>query len=151
MRIATVAGQPDGFRQPYRKDTLLGEGGGVEDEHGVGPADLAGDLSDQFVQERAVIPIDLAEEPLDDLSVQVVAVGDRLGVLALDVGEQAGEIGAGMAAALGAGERGRERHGELVQSGDRPLEERGRDLAVLQQLFLAAPEARLHRWAPSIG
>jgi hypothetical protein len=110
-----------------------------------------GDLSDQFVQKRAVVPIDLADEPLDDLSVEVVTVGDRLGVLPFDVGEQPGEVGAGMATALGAGERGGERHGEVLQPADHPLKEGGRDLTVGEQLLLAVLKTRLHRWAPSIG
>jgi hypothetical protein len=98
-----------------------------------------------------MVPIDLADEPLDDLSVEVVAVGDRLGVLPLDIGEQSGEVGAGVAATLGAGELGGERRGEVLQSADDPIEEGGRDLTALEQLLLAALKARLHRRAPSIG
>ena len=112
----------------HRGGPLLGEGRGVEHEHGVGPADRAGEMAGQFRDQRVMIPVDLADEPLDDLAIEVVAVGDRLGVLALDVGEQPGEIGPGMGAALGAGQRGGERPGEVLQPAHHAAEERGRDL-----------------------
>jgi hypothetical protein len=64
---------------PHRGGPLLGEGRGVEDEHGVVAADRGGDLADQFTDQRSVLPVDLSEEPLDDLAVEVVTVGDGLG------------------------------------------------------------------------
>jgi hypothetical protein len=85
------------------------------------------------------------------LAVEVVAVGDRLGVLAPDVGEQAGEVGTGVAAALGAGQRGGERYGELLQPAPHPAAEGGRDLRAGEQLLLAALKAGLHRRPPSVG
>ena len=98
-----------------------------------------------------MVPVDLADEPLDDLAVEVVAVGDGLGVLVLEVGEQPGEIGAGVLPALGAGQRGDERLGEVLQSVHDAAEERGRDLTAGEQLLLALLEAGFHRRAPSIG
>jgi hypothetical protein len=98
-----------------------------------------------------VVPVDLAEEPLDDLAVEVVAVGDGLGVLALHVGEQAGEVGVGVGPTLRAGQRGGERLGEDLQSVHHPAEQRGRDLTGGEQLLLTALKTRLHREAPSIG
>ena len=93
----------------------------------------------------SVVPVDFADELLDDLAVLVVAVGDGLGVLAPDVGEQAGEVGTGVAAALGAGQRGGERLGEVLQPAHHPAEEGGRDLTAGEQLLLAVLKARLHR------
>ena len=70
-----------------RGGSLLGEGRGVEHEHGVAAADGVGDLTGQLVDEGVVVPGHLADEALDGLAVEVVAVGDRLGVLAIEVGE----------------------------------------------------------------
>src|SRR5262249_35490593 len=75
---------------------------------------------------------------------QVVAIGDRLGVLALDVGEQAGEVRVGMGLALRTGQRGDERLRERLQPAHRPAEEAGRDLTAGDQLLLAVLEARFH-------
>jgi hypothetical protein len=132
-----------------RGGPLLGQGGGVEHEHGVGPADRDGDQTGEHVEERPVVPIDLTDEPLDDLAVEVVAVGDRLGVLPLDVGEQPGEVGAGVAPR--AGERSGERHGELLQPAHHPVKEGRGDLTAGEQLLLAALESGLHGRPPSIG
>ena len=90
----------------------MGKAEGSKTSTASGTADRGGDLAGQFVDQRLVVPVDLADEVLDDLAVEVVAVGDGLGVLALDVGEQAGEVGAGVVPALGAGQRGDERLGE---------------------------------------
>ncbi len=134
----------------HRGGALLGEGRGVEDEHGVGLPDRDDNLAGPFADERFVVLIDLTEEPLDDLAVAVVTVGEGLGVLALDVGEQSGEIGVGMGATLDAGQRGGERPCELLPSGHHAAEQRGRDRTGSEPLLLATLEAGLHRRPPSI-
>jgi hypothetical protein len=75
---------------------LLGEGRGVEDEHGVGLAQCARLLAGQFVHERLVVPRGGAEVELKRLSVEVVAISDSFSILVLDVGEEPGEGGAGV-------------------------------------------------------
>jgi hypothetical protein len=116
---------------------LLGEGRGVEDEHRVGAAQGGSDLAIQFVHQRLVVPGGRAEVVLKRLTVEVVAIGEGLGVLVLDVGEESGEIGLGMLLALGAGERGNEGLGEDLQASDRTAEGRGWDLTVGEQEVLA--------------
>ena len=103
-----------------------------------------GDLAGQFADQRVMVPVHCADEPLNDLAVEVVAIGDRLGILALDVGEQSSEIGEGVAPALRTGERGDERLREHLQPAHRPAEEGGRDLTAGEQLLLATLEARFH-------
>jgi hypothetical protein len=107
-------------------------------------------LAVQLVDQRHVIPWGSAEVRLECLAVEVVAVGDRLGILVFEVGEQSGEVGAGRLPALGAGQRGDERLGEGLQALDGAAEGGGWDLAVGQQLGLALLEPGLHHQTPSI-
>jgi hypothetical protein len=113
--------------------------------------DRGGDLAVQFIDPRLMVPVDLAEQPLDDRAIAVVAVGDRLGVLALHVGEQAGELGAGVGPTLRTGQRGGERLGAVLQATHHAAEEWGRHLTAGAQLLRTTLKARLHRKAPSIG
>ena len=74
------------------------------------------DLAGQFAEQGPVVPGGGADEVLEAVAVVVVAVGDRLGVLALQVGEEPGEVGPGVVPLLvadQAGERtaGRTRRG----------------------------------------
>jgi hypothetical protein len=116
---------------------LLGEGREAEGEHGVGVARAAGHLAVQFVDQRRVIPGGGAEERPERLPVEVMPLGDGLGVHVLDVGEGPGEVEPGVHPALGArgsgawrgragrgprgvGWRRRRRRGPRRPAGDRP-------------------------------
>jgi hypothetical protein len=68
---------------------LLGEGGGIEDQHAVGLSPLGADLVGQFREEGLVFPVGLSDELLQSLSLAVMQVGNGLGILAGQVGEEA--------------------------------------------------------------
>lgn len=95
------------------------------DRSNIGSAGLAGDLSGPPIRERDPVPTDLADEPQDDSSVEVVVVGNRLGILPLDIGEQPGLMGTGMATTRGAEERGGVRCSEVPPRADHPTKEGG--------------------------
>ena len=113
-------------------------------------AHLGGHLAVQLVDQRRGVPRRGTNEGLERLSVKVVSVGNGLGVLVLEVGEQPSEVGPGGPPALGAGERGDEGLGEGFQAADGAAEGRRRNLAIGEQLILALLKPGLHRLTPSI-
>ena len=64
-----------------------------------------------------------ADEVLEAVPLLVVAVGDRLGVFPVEVGDESGQVGPGMLALLPPHEAGRERLGELGEPLDAPIED----------------------------
>jgi hypothetical protein len=77
---------------------------------------------------------------LQGLAIEVIAIGNRFGVLVLEVGEEAGEVGVGVLLTLRAGGRGDEGLREELEAVDGAAERRGWDLTVGEQLFLALLE-----------
>jgi hypothetical protein len=128
---------------PGRGGALLGEGGGVEDEDAVSLPQLRGDLTGQFADQRALVPGGLAEELLQALPLLVVEVGDALGVLAPQVGDQPGDVVVGVGG-LGFGQGGDERLQEALQAREHPAEHGRADLRVVQQLLQADAKSLLH-------
>src|SRR5262245_39921251 len=89
-----------------------------------------------------MIPVHFAEKTLNDLTVEVGAGGDRLGVLGLDVAEQAGEIGTGWVRLW---ERGSEVTSGCANDSRRLIAPRKRVIGTSgAQLLLVALEARYH-------
>ncbi|MBV8314833.1 MAG: hypothetical protein JO034_26095 [Singulisphaera sp.] len=83
---------------------------------------------------------------LQGLAIEVMATGDRFGVLVLEVGE----VGAGVLLTLRAGERGDKGLSKDLEAVDCAPERRGWDLTVGEQLVLALLEPGLHHLTPSI-
>jgi len=127
-----------------RLAALLGEGGGVEDEDRVGLAQLCAHLACQLIEQGLVVPVGLAEELLESLALAVVQVGDALGVLAGQVGEQPLDVVPGVGTLLGGEQRLCERLQEGLQPAQRAAQQSGGDLGVGQQLAEAHAEASLH-------
>jgi hypothetical protein len=78
----------------------------------------------------------------------VVAVGDGLGGLALQVGDEPGQVGPGVVALLAAPQAFGERPGELGEAFDTALEDLRADVALVEQLLLAEPVTPVHRSPP---
>ena len=85
---------------------------------------------------------------LEAVPLLVVAVGDRLGVLALQVGDEPGQVGPGVVPLLPAYQALGERPGELGEAFDAALEDLRADLALVEQLLLAEPVTPVHRSPP---
>jgi hypothetical protein len=66
-----------------------------------------------------------------------VAIGDRLGVLAIQVGDEPGEVGVGMAALLVADQAGGERLDEVGETFDDAVEGLGSEVTFGEELLLA--------------
>ena len=132
----------------HRGGALLGEPRGVEDDHPVGPADVAAHLGGQLAKQRAMVPGRGADEVLQAVPFLVVAVGDRLGALPLQIGDEPGEIGPGMVALFPARQALGERSSELGEALDAPLKDLWADLALVEQLLLAESVTPVHRWPP---
>src|SRR3954469_7281055 len=125
--------------------SLLGESRGVEDDDPVGGAQVGPDLAGQFHQQGLMIPRGGADEVLETATVEVGAVGDGLGVLALQVGDEPGEIGLGMASLLVADQAGGERLDEVGEALEDAVEGLGSEVAFGEELLLAEFKSLLHR------
>ena len=88
---------------------------------------------------------------LEAVAVEVVAVGDGLGVLALQVGDQPGEVGVGMVPLLVADQAGGERLGEVGEAFDDAVEGLGSEVAFGEELLLAESERRCIGRSPRKG
>ena len=126
---APLAGHAD------RLGPLLGERRGVEDDHGVGLAEVLADLAGQGGEQRLVVPGDRPDEVLQALPLVVMEVGDRLAGLARELGEEAGHVLGGMTPLLGLVERSGERLDEGFEPTEKALHQLGRDLGLGQHLF----------------
>jgi hypothetical protein len=94
LAVVALAEPPEPVAlHPDRGGPLLGESRGVEDDHPVGGAQRAAHLARQLAQQGLMLPGGGADEMLEAVTVLVVTVGDRLGVLALEVGDEPGEVG----------------------------------------------------------
>jgi hypothetical protein len=116
-----------------------------EDDDPVGGAQIGPDLVGQFSEQGLVIPGGGADEVLEAVAVEVVAVGDRLGVLAFQVGDEPGAIGMGMASLLVADQASGERLDEVNEAFDDPVEGLGSEVAFGEELLLAEFKSLLHR------
>ena len=70
----------------HRVRAALGETTGIKGDDAIGCTQLIDHLSDQYRDQRAVVPGRDADEVLDDLSIDIDQGGDVLGVLALQMG-----------------------------------------------------------------
>jgi hypothetical protein len=77
---------------PDRVRAALREAAGIKGDDAIGFAQLLNDLSDQYRDQRAMIPGSGANEVLDDLALDIDEGGDGLGILAIHVGQQPLEI-----------------------------------------------------------
>ena len=136
-------------RHADRLGPLLGERRGVEDEHGVGLAEVLADLTCQGGEQRLVVPGHLPDELLQALAFLVVKVGDRLAGLAFELGEEPGHVLGGMPPLLRPGERLRERLGERFEPLQKALHQLRRDLGLGQHLFQANLVTPFHGRLPS--
>ena len=147
--LSTFPSRPSHCRcTPDRGVALLGEARGVEDDHPVGRADLAAHLAGQLAQQGPVVPGRGADEVLEAVPLLVVAVGDRLGVLVLQVGDEPGQVGPGVVALFLADQALGERPGEVGEAFEAALEDLRGDLALVEQLLLAEPVTPVHRPPP---
>jgi hypothetical protein len=89
-----------------------------------------------------------ADEVLQAVPLLVVAVGHRLGVLPLQVGDEPGQVGPRMVALLPTDQALGERPGELGEALDTALEDLRGDGAFVEQLLLAGPVTPVHRPPP---
>jgi hypothetical protein len=116
-------------------DLVLGERRGVEDDHAVGLAEILADLAGQGGEQGLVVPGHRADEVLQALSLLVMEVGDRLGGLATELGEQAGDGLGDVTTLLGLVERLGEGLDEGFEPFEKPLDQLGRDLGLSEHLF----------------
>ena len=135
-------------RHADRGIARLGEPRGVEDDHAVGGADLAAHLAGPLADPGAVVPGGGADDVRQAVAIRVVAVGDRLGVLVPQVGDQAGQVGPGVVRLLPAHPALGEGPGELGEALDAALEDFRGDLAFVEQRRLAEPVTPGHRPPP---
>src|SRR5205823_5017275 len=77
---------------------LLGEGGTVQDEDGLGVAQFGADLAAEFAQDGLVVPAAGADEQLQGAAFLTGLGGDGLGGLALQATELAAQERAGVVA-----------------------------------------------------
>ena len=89
-----------------------------------------------------------ADEVLEAVPLLAVPVGDRLGGLVLQVGDEPGEVGAGVVPLFPASQALGERPGELGEAFEAALEDLRRDLALVEQLLLTEPVTPVHRSPP---
>src|SRR5918998_3006918 len=92
-----------------------------------------------------MIPGGGADEVLQPLAFEVVAIGDGLGVLAFQVGDEPGEVGVGMAALLVADQAGGERLDEVGKPFDDAVKGLGSEVTFGEQLLLAEFKSPLHQ------
>ena len=85
---------------------------------------------------------------LKAMTLLVVAVGDRLGGLALQVRDEPGQVGPGVVALLAADQALGERPGEVGEAFEAALEDLGGDLAFVEELLLTEPVTPVHRSPP---
>ncbi|HKB38161.1 MAG TPA: hypothetical protein VKD72_17065 [Gemmataceae bacterium] len=91
-----------------------------------------------------MVPGGLADELLQRLALLVMEVGDGLDVLVLQVGEQAGDLVAGVQPLFATLEGFDERLEEAFQAGQHAAEDAGIDLGVGQELVATGSKAVSH-------
>jgi hypothetical protein len=92
-----------------------------------------------------MVPSRGADEVLEAVPLLIVAVGNRLGVLAFQVGDEPGEVGVGMAALLVADQAGGERLDEVGETFDDAVEGLGSEVTFGEELLLAEFKSPLHQ------
>ena len=147
--LSTLPSRPSHCRcTPTEARPLLGEARGVEDDDPVAGADLTAHLAGQLAQQGPMVPGRGADEVLEAVPLLVMAVGDRLGGLVLQVGDEPGQVGPGVVALLAADQALGERPGEVGEAFEAALEDLGGNLAFVEQLLLAEPVTPVHRSPP---
>ena len=107
---------------------------GIEDDHAVRLAEPFPDLRGEDRERGSMVPVGLADEALHRLAILVEQIGDPLGGLVFQMGEQPGEIFGG-AAALAGSQRGAERVDEGLEPVEQAEHRIGRDLGLSHHLL----------------
>src|SRR4051794_30371911 len=79
-------------RDAHRLGPSLGECRRIENDHGIGRAQVFADLTGQSLEQRLVVPRHMPDELLQALAFLVMKVGDRLAGLAFELGEETGHV-----------------------------------------------------------
>src|SRR5262249_60821697 len=82
---------------PHRMRAPLREAAGIKGDHTIGLPQLLDYLSNQDLDQRAMIPRGCADELLDDQTLNLDEGGDLLRILAVQVGQEAYHIEVQMA------------------------------------------------------
>ena len=85
---------------------------------------------------------------LEAVPLLAVPVGDRLGGLVLQVGDEPGQVGPGMIPLFLASQAAGEGPGELGEAFEAALEDLRRDLALVEQLLFPEPVTPMNRSPP---
>jgi len=135
----------------YRMPAPLREAARIKSDHAIGFPQLLDHLSDQHREQRAMIPGRGADERLHAQALDIDEGGDRLSILAVQVGQEAYQVEVHMAfAGLGL-KRVLIGHHEVAQPVHHGVEHVGGNDAVTQQCLLPLYPRRYHLFASSIG
>jgi hypothetical protein len=128
-----------------RFGSLLGEAGRVKHDHAVRTSQLLADLPRQLADQGLMVPVGLADKVLQRLSTLIVTIGNRLGILAVHIGNQSCDKVAGILPLLGAGQQASKRLDKPFQPLERSQKHGPIHLSFLQQRFLAKLKTSFHR------
>ena len=123
---------------------------GIKHDHSVLFAQLRAHLAHQLVAQWLVIPIRPPDKPLQPHALLAKAIGNRFGILALKVREQALHERAGMRALLLADQVFSKRFHKPLQPRQHPCKNLRCHRTFIQQLLLACFVFRFHANAPSV-
>jgi hypothetical protein len=127
----------------------LRETAGIKGDHAIGFPQLSDHVSDQHRDQRAMIPGRGADKLLHDQALDIDQGGDLLGILAVQVGQEARQIEVHMAfAGLGL-KSSLIGHHEIAQTVHHVAEHVGGNDAVIQQCLLPQCPHRCHLFASS--
>src|SRR5215510_695445 len=131
----------------HRMPAPLGEAAGIKGDDAIGFPQLLNHLSDQHREQWAMIPGRGADELWQDQALDIDEGGDRLSILAVQVGQEAYQIAMHMAfAGLGL-KRVLIGHHEVAQTVNHGFKHVRRNDAVTQQLRLRLCPRRGHLFA----
>src|SRR5262245_16894568 len=134
----------------------LREAAGIKGDDAIGLTQLLDHLSDQHREQRAMIPGSGADERLQDQTLDLDQGGDLLGILAVQVGQEACQIEGHMAFASLGLQHVLIGHYEVVQTVNNGFEHVEGNEAVTQQVRLPlcprrGSSFRLHKMAYRYG
>ena len=129
----------------------LREAAGIKGDHAIGFPQLIDHLSDQHRHQRAMSPGRCADELLDDQALDINQSGDLLGILAVQVGQQARQVELHIALSRFGLQAVLIRRSEVAQTVNNGFEHAGKNDAVPQQCLLPLCPRRCHLFASSTG
>jgi hypothetical protein len=141
---APLSGDADGV------GSLLGEPAGVQDQDPLGISEDLRDLSMKLSSDGRVLPLSLADEPLQTCARMMVSDGNGLDRLSVKVTHEPFQIHLGKLALLLPIEVRREGLGELTQLAERFSDLRDLDLGGLEKLLRNVRNRQRHN-PPSLG